>query len=408
MTVETRVEKHVIRPSHQYYGMLSGFCRKSKDLYNHGNYIVRQAFTKKSEWVRYGTLDKLLRADTDFPDYIRMPTAQSAQQTLRMLDSAWKGFFTAIKDWKQHPDKYLGRPKLPKYLKKEGLYCLTLTNQNCKIRDGLVYFPKVFDGFTVNPKFLSDNRFVSFQQARFIPRPGHIVLELVYKIEISDERLDNGRYIGIDIGVDNLAAVANTWGGRPFIINGRPLKAMNQYVNKEKAHYQSVLEQTEGRKGSKRLAFLMTKHGRKIDDYLHKASRFIVSYCLENNVSRIIIGRNKEWKQGSGLGKRANQNFVQLPFWHFIWMLSYKAKEHGITVILTEESYTSGTSFLDDEDPVKTNYDKTRRIKRGLFKANDGTLINADINGAFQIIKKVVPIKWDRGCVLHPAMVSPA
>ena len=127
---------------------------------------------------------------------------------------------------------------------------------------------------------------------------------------------------------------------------------------------------------------------------------------IDNQISVIVIGQNKEWKQSSSLSKKINQHFVQIPFARFIQMIQYKAKEKGIAVILTEESYTSGTSFIDDEMPVKVNYNKARRIHRGLFKSNNNILINADLNGAYQILKKVFPIKWDRGCALHPFVVN--
>ena len=403
---ELRTEKHIIRSSQSEYSLLMNFCRASKNLYNHANYIIRQSFTSDRIWIRYEKLDKLLKQNEEYPDYKDMPTAQSAQQTLKMLDSNWKSFFASIKDWKKNPGKYLGRPKLPKYLKKDGYYPLIMTNQNCKIKDGLLCFPKAFDGFTMKPKFLSNNLFVSFQQIRFIPGNSFITAELIYKVEVDEERTDNGRYIGIDIGVNNLATVVSSWGMGPFVINGKPLKSINQYANKKKAYYQSILKKTEDRYMSGRIERLMRKRSHKINDYLHKASRYIIRYCMENNVSRIIIGKNKEWKQGSDMGKQRNQNFVQIPFDRFIMMLEYKAKEHGITVILTEESYTSGTSFIDDENPVKRCYDKSRQISRGLFRSNKGLLINADVNGAYQIMRKVVPMKWDRGCVLHPVIVT--
>ena len=132
----TRVEKHVIKSSCSYFSMLMDFCHKSKNLYNHANYIIRNKFTKENILVSYGELDKILKKDYDYPDYQSMPTAQTAQQTLRLLCKNWKSFFTSIKDWKKHKDKYLGRPKLPKYLKKDGQYILILTNQNCKLQNG--------------------------------------------------------------------------------------------------------------------------------------------------------------------------------------------------------------------------------------------------------------------------------
>ena len=132
MTTECRVERHVIKPSDPGYSLIRDFCKASKNLYNQANYMVRQAFIKDGIWLRYEKLDKLTKQNTEYPDYRRMPTAQSAQQTLRMLDSGWKSFFQAVKDWKKHPEKYFNRPKLPKYLKKDGCYVLTLTSQNCR------------------------------------------------------------------------------------------------------------------------------------------------------------------------------------------------------------------------------------------------------------------------------------
>lgn len=158
---------------------------------------------------------------------------------------------------------------------------------------------------------------------------------------------------------------------------------------------------------SKRMDRLTEKRNGKIDDYLHKSSRYIINYCEKNDIHTIVIGKNKEWKQNSKLSKRVNQNFVQIPFARLIEMIQYKAEEKGIAVILTEESYTSGTSFIDSEEPVKENYNKARRIHRGLFVSNNGIRINADLNGAYQILRKVVPeIRWNRGCVLHPFVVN--
>ena len=156
------------------------------------------------------------------------------------------------------------------------------------------------------------------------------------------------------------------------------------------------------------ISALTEKRDAKIEDYMHKASRYIVNYCTNNRIHTIVIGKNREWKQGSSLSKKQNQHFVQIPFAKLIEMIEYKAEEKGITVILTEESYTSGTSFIDQEEPVKENYNKSRRIHRGLFMSDNGTGINADLNGAYQILRKAFPIKWDAGWALHPVVVNMA
>ena len=405
---KTRIEKHIIKASDSFFPMLLDFCHKSKNLYNHANFLIRQAFTTEEKWIRYAELDKILKSDVEYPDYRNMPTAQSAQQILRLLDNNWKSFFASIKDWSKHKEKYFGKPKLPKYLKKDGNFLLILTNQNCKLKNGKIYFPKVFKGFTITPKFIEKENFDSFQQIRMIPHKNKIVAELIYTINIPEQKQDNQKYIGIDIGVNNLATVCNNIGQQAFIVNGRPLKSINQFYNKQISHYREICKRMNNRDYSQRMDRLTERRDAKISDYLHKASRYIVDYCLKHDIHTIVIGKNKEWKQKSDMSKKSNQHFVQIPFARFIEMIQYKAKEYGIVVILTEESYTSGTSFVDNEEPVKENYNKARRVYRGLFVTNQGVQINADLNGAYQILTKAFPIKWDRGCVLHPIVVNVA
>ena len=400
-----RVEHHRLKPSSPFYAMLREFCHRSKNLYNHGNYLIRQTFIEDGKWLRYGEVDRLLKADAEYPDYRGMPTAQ---QTLRLLDKNWTSFFAAIKDWKAHPEKYKGRPKLPKYKPKDGYFPLVLTNQNCKLKDGVIRFPRTFQGFTVKAIFASQPEAV-FKQARIIPHGGEIDLELVYELPKVEEKDDNGKYAAIDIGVDNLAALAWSTGERSVLLKGTPLKSVNQYYNKQMAKRRSICELMNGRHSSKRIARLTAKRNRKVEDYLHKASRKVIDLCAEQDVSVLVIGKNKGWKQEAKLGRRVNQSFVQLPFARFIQMLQYKAEAIGMKVVLTEESYTSGTSFLDGEAPTKDRYDKSRRVYRGLFQANDGRKINADVNGAYQIMRKVFPnVNADgiEGVALRPAVVA--
>ena len=405
-----RVEKHLIKQNNSYYPMFCDFAHKSKNLYNHANFLVRNEFTKNKKWLRYGELDKILKADLKFDDYRQMPTAQSAQQILKLLDKNWQSFFKAIKDWSKNKDKYLGRPKLPKYKPKDGKQILVLTNQNVKLKEGLLYFPKSFKGFKVKPKFVEKEDFVSFQQVRLIPQYKSFVLELVYNIEIPDTTLsDNGRYLSVDIGLDNLATVVNNVGLKPFVINGKGLKSINKYYNKQVSHYREVAKRMNNKDYTNRMDSLTRKRNHKIDDYMHKASKFLIDYTLENNFNTIVIGNNKEWKQKSSMSKKVNQSFVGIPHMKFIQMVQYKAQNVGLNVILTEESYTSGTSFLDNETPIKENYNKARRIHRGLFVSNQGIKINADVNGAYQIMRKVFPkVNSDgiEGVALHPIRVS--
>lgn len=401
-----RTEKHSIRSSHPHYQMLKEFCHKAKNLYNQATYVVKHGLEENGKWIHCNELDKLLKQEKEYPDYRQMPSAQSAQQLLKEVERAWKGFFAAHKDWVKHKDKYLGEPRPPQYLPKDGYFILTLTNQDARLRNGIILFPKTFQGFTITPQFEKREDFVSFQQVRFIPCKNRVIVELIYKISLSLPKEDNGNYLGIDIGVNNLVTAVDNRGQEAFIINGKPLKSINHYANKQHAKVRSKLKICNDAWSSKKLERIWEKRDFKIKDYMHKASHYIVDYCVEHDIHTIIIGKNKNWKQKLQMRKRIKQNFVTIPFNIFISMIQYKAEEFGIAVILTEESYTSGTSFIDDEDPIKENYKKSRRIHRGLFKSNQGIYINADLNAAYQIIKKVVPIKWNSGCVLHPVMLT--
>lgn len=390
--------------------MFCEFTHQSKNLYNHANYLVRKELTENNKWLRYQDLDKLLKKDTNYQDYKNMPTAQSAQQTLRLLEANWKSFFSSIKDWSKNKTKYSGRPKLPKYKRKDGHFVLTLTNQEIRQRDGLLKFPKTFHDFTIQPRCVNLTNFEKLNQVRIIPYNQIFCIEIVYKVSINDTLLqDNGRYMSIDLGLDNLATIVTNTGSNPVLVNGNGLKSINQYYNKQKAHYQSIAKQMNDRYYTNRLYRLTRKRNFKIEDALHKISKFIVDTAVSNQITTIVIGNNKNWKQSISLGRKTNQNFVNIPHQKLIEKLMYKARTQGINVILTEESYTSGTSFLDNELPKKDFYDKTRRKYRGLFVSNNGTLINADINAAYQIMKKVFPNEFSdgiEGAVLHPVRVN--
>jgi len=398
-----RVEKHIIYPKNPYYKLLDEYCFKAKNLYNFANYQIRQKFCSEGKYISYYEMDKLLKQEGMNFDYKNMPIAQSAQQILRLLDKNWKSFFKAIKDWSKHKDKYTGKPKLPNYLPKNGRYQLILTNCNCKLKEGAIYFPKCFNGFTLNTKVNN------LQQVRILPRYNHIVIEVVYKIEVPEVKEDNGRYISIDLGLDNFATIGNNIGAIPIILNGKGLKSINQYYNKKISHYREIAKRKNNLDYTKRMNKLTMKRNNKVNDFIHKASKWIIDYALSLDVNTIVIGNNKDWKRESELSKRINQSFIGIPHQEFINKIIYKAENVGIKVILTEESYTSGTSFLDDELPIKENYNKTRRIYRGLFKSNEGKLINADLNGAYQIMRKVFPKAFAEGIQgvgLHPVRVN--
>ena len=382
-----RVEKHIIKENNEYYEMLDGFCYKSKNLYNFANYHIRKQFIDTRKWLRYYDLDKLMKqSEMDF-DYRSLPVIQSSQQCLKLLDKNWKSFFKTIKDWNKNKSKYNGRPKLPKYLPKNGRNLIILTNQNCKIKDGVLKFPKTFNNFTLKTQVNSND----LQQVRILPRNKHIVIEIIYNKQVKDLKKDNQKYVSIDIGLDNLLTLTSNTLNKPMIINGRILKSENKYYNKQISYYREIAKRLNGLDYTNRMNKLTIKRNNKTTNLIHKASRKVVEYTLSCDANTIVIGNNKDWKRNSNMSKQVNQSFVGIPHKKLIEQIIYKAEDYGINVILTEESYTSGTSFLDNELPTKSNYNKDRRIKRGLFKSNSGKLINADVNASYQILKKVFP-----------------
>jgi len=399
-----RVEKHRIKNKSPAWEIIDKLSFKSKNLYNYANYYVRQEFINNKKYIGYYDLKKILKTHEPYKEF----GSQTAQQTLVVLNQNWQSFFAAIKDWRKNPSKYLGRPKLPKYKNKEkGRFPVIITNIQFAILDEYIRF-------SWKPLQSLNNMFKTnikdkLMQIRFIPKGADYILEIVYEINIPEINQHNQRITGIDIGVNNLATVSNNIGVMPFIINGKPLKSINQYYNKKKAQIQSDLKKNHNKNWSKRLEKLTAKRTNKIIDYMHKTSKYIVNWCNKNNIDLLVVGYNKKWKQSSKLSERVNQNFVQIPYQMFINQLKYKCQNIGIEFVISEESYTSGTSFLDNEQPIKEYYNKDRRKYRGLFISNKNIKINADLNGAYQIIKKVAPNVFNNGVedvCLHPIRVN--
>ena len=227
----------------------------------------------------------------------------------------------------------------------------------------------------------------SFQQIRLVPKTGYVQVEIVYNKEITDSSLDKTRAIGIDLGLNNLMAITSNIGNISNLVNGRPLKSINQYYNKRKAHLTSLLEKGK-QKSSKRLRRLEMKRMMKIKDYLHKTSRRVVELMYDNNIGTCFIGHNKDWKQEVEMGKKNNQNFVFIPYSLLINMLKYKIEEKGGVLVELNEAYTSKCSFLDNEEICRHETYKGKRVKRGLFLSSDKKALNADINGSLNILKR--------------------
>lgn len=388
-----RVEQQFIRKNHPLYNTVAQYCFYSKNVYNQANYLIRQAFIKENKILGAFEVQKMMQ---DMECY-RECGSQAAQKTIQLAGQNWKSFFKANKDYKKHPEKYLGRPKIPKYLSKNGKQVFMLKNTQCSLRDGIFRISyKPFNGYTI--KTHADGKLI---QCRFVPKGEYYIMEIVYEIEVPDceERIE--RVYSVDLGVENFITVVNNFGKQPFIVKGGLLKSINQYYNKQEAKLQSELKKNENKDWSKRLDKLTNKRYEKIKYQMHCISKRLVEYCVLYNVDTLIIGLNKKWKQENG----NMQNFTYIPYDLFINQVRSKCEQNGIKCIITQESYTSGTSFLDGELPTKENYNKERRVYRGLFISKSGKSINADVNGAYQIMKKVVPDAFSEGIEgvgLHP------
>ena len=370
---------------------LSKLCHLSKNLYNQANYIIKNA--EQGNWIRYNELDKTLNQESE--NYNTLP-AQTAQQILMLIDKSWKSFFNAIREWKTHPDKFLKKPKPPRYKKKNGEHILVFTNQQCKIKEGVITFPKKAGKIEVKTRLHDETK---LREVRIIPHGIGYVCEIVYEKEVEVEEKNKTRMAGIDFGAKNIITMCNNIGLKPIVVkdDGTGIKSINQFYNKKKAELQSVYD-LQGVKEGDKLRRLQAKRDRKANDWIHKLSRYVVDWCAKHGIGTIVVGHNDNWKQGVELGRRNNQNFVLIPFDTIFRKMQYKAEEKGIEVKEQEESHTSKCSFLDNE-PVEhqANY-KGKRITRSLFKSAKGVIIHADVNAGYNIIKKANPKAFSNGC----------
>ncbi|MDJ0597715.1 MAG: transposase [Crocosphaera sp.] len=404
------VERHIIQENHRFYAEIDRLCFLSKNLYNYANYLVRQSFIFENTYRSYHDIQKMLQNQED---YQAIP-AKVSQQVLMIIERNWKSFKEANVAYKETPSKFKARPRLPGYKHKiKGRNVVVYTKQAIskkQLKQGIINLSKT----EIYLKTKVDTS--KIKQVRLVPKLNHYVIEVIYEANKTQYELEENRYASIDIGLNNLATLTfNQAGIKPLLINGKPLKSINQYYNKVKSGLQSILGENQS---SKKLKKLCSKREFKINDYLHKASRLIIDTLVNQKIGTLIIGHNQEWKQSINLGKRNNQNFVSIPYNKFREMLSYKAEMVGIKVIITEESYTSLASFLDNDClPVYQKGQKNqvtfsgKRVTRGLYRTGKRKLLNADVNGSLNIMRKAVPNAFSygiEGVVVHPVRITPA
>lgn len=394
------VEQHIIKPNNLIFAEIDAVAFASKSLYNVANYIMRQTFIPTG-----ATLDmKALYAEAKLTAaYCGLPRKVS-NEVLRQVLRDWKSFNAARKAYTEDPSKFFGRPKLPGYKDKEtGRNLLCYDSQ--AISKPLLRIKQIkLSGLS----FIIKSKQSEINQVRIVPKKTHYVIEVVYSTEVKPADLDYTLVAGIDLGLDNLAVTAsNKPGFQPVVVNGRPLKSINQFYNKRKAELQSLLGAEKAK--SHRIDRLTDKRNRWVNHYLHTASRRIIDLLVENRIGTLVIGKNGGWKQAIDIGKRNNQNFVSIPHARFIDMLMYKAKLVGVNVIITEESHTSKCSFLDLEPIYHHDNYAGRRIHRGMFRSATGKLINADLNSAYNMIRKVAPSAFANGVedvAVHPVALA--
>lgn len=393
------VEQHIIKPNSPIFAEIDTAAFASKNLYNAANYIMRQAFIGTG----YILDMKALYAEAKLLDAYRGLPRKVSNDVLRQLQRDWKSFREARKEYERNPSKFLGRPKLPKYKDKESGRNLLVYDIQAISKPLLRIKQVKLSGLS----FIVKTKQSKVDCVRIVPKKTHYVIEVVYQSKEALANLDYTLVAGIDLGLDNLAVIAsNKPGFQPVVVNGRPVKSINQFYNKRKAELQGKLGE---RKTSHRIERLTDKRTRRINQYLHTASRRIIDLLVKERIGMLVIGKNTGWKQEINIGKRNNQNFVSIPHARFIDMLTYKAQLVGINVVVTEESHTSKCSFLDGEPIHHHDSYAGRRIHRGMFRSATGKLINADLNGAYNIILKVAPSAFANGVedvAVHPVVLT--
>ena len=406
-TMLSRVERHVIKKANKNYSKIKDICHRCKNLYNYTNYILRQSLFRQEGLPKEYELVGILTRENQ-ADYRALP-AQTSQQVIKLLYKNWKSYFQSLRAYQHDKSKFLGCPKIPKYKPRgeKGHSIALFTNQQIKLRNGKIVFPKPADLLPIKTKASS------IEQVRIVPASACFIVEVIYQKGVVQTETTEGAIASIDLGINNFVTFLDNQGCQPFIINGKGAKAWNQYYHKTKANMQSRLK--EGRHSSNNIQLLCAKRSMFMQNFLHQSSSLVVKALKERKISTLVVGLNEDWKQGSNIGKKNNQNFLSLPHKQFIDQLVYKCEEIGIEVVLTEEAYTSKIDHFIGEEMKHHDKYAGRRVHRGLYRSSTGVLINADLNGALGIMRKVFPEKalalakliGNSGVAFTPVIVNP-
>ena len=390
-------QSNVIRKlSKEEYAMLREMCQYSNNLYNVALYNIRQYYFKEKKFLNYEENYHVCKENENYG----LLQAGVSQQILKVADRSFKSFFSLIK--KAMKGEYRFQDiKIPHYREKGGLFNLILSTNAINIKDGFLTIPmsrcfsRLHDGRQIKIPFPARLEGKKIKEVRICPiyNGRYFKIQYCYLQEEEKQNVIPDKVLAIDIGLENLATcVTNT--GTSFIMDGRKLKSINQYWNKQKAHYQSIADK-QGTKKTHRLYRLARKRNNRVHDYIRKTARYIINYCIDHQIGTVVCGYNPDFTRSMNLGKKTNQQFTQISFGNLREALQNLCERYGMKYIEQEESYTSKASCLDlDDIPVysaENPYIGTfsgKRIQRGLYRFSDGRIANADVNGAANILRK--------------------
>ena len=410
LTVKQQL-KHL---SKEEYLSLRELSHTAKNLYNQAVYNVRQYYFQENKYLNYQKNNSLLKNSENY----KTLNSNMSQQILKEVDGSFKSFFGLLK--KKNNGMYNVKVKLPSYLPKNSFTTLVIgfvrLNEDTLVIPYSNSFKKNHKKISIKiPPILLGKK---IKEIRIIPKFNARFFEVQYTYEVQEEQrnLDKNHALAIDFGINNLATCV-TSKGRSFIIDGKKLKSINQWFNKENARLQSIKDkQKYGKKPTLRQKYLYSSRNNKVNDYMSKTARKIINYCLENNIGTLVCGYNETFQRNSNIGKANNQTFVNIPFGKLREKLEYLCKLYSLRFVEQEESYTSKSSFFDMDILPKFEVDKPqpysflgKRIKRGLYQTSKGYILNADVNGALNILRKsnVVDLEvlYSRGVVDTPARI---
>lgn len=387
------LKQQVKQLSKNDYLTLKKLCHIAKNLVNEAIYNIRQHFFNENKYLNYNENYKKLKNSVNY----KTLNSNMAQQLIRQVDSMFQSFFELLKA--KRNKTFEGKVQIPHYLDKEGYTNLIIGFVRIKENKLIIPFSNSFKKnhnkieIKIPPKLVGK----SIKQIRILPKYDARFFEIEYVYEISEENLnlDKTNALAIDLGLNNFSTCVTST-GKSFIIDGRKIKSINRWYNKRNAYLQSIKDKQKNTvKITKKQVINTRKRNNRINDYMNKSARYIINYCINNDIGTLICGYNQGFKDEINLGNKNNQTMVQIPYAKFVSKLKYMAELVGIDFIVQEESYTSKASFFDNDDiPLYNTSERVeytfsgKRVKRGLYKTSNGKLINADVNGALNILKK--------------------